>query len=199
MNTTTLFAELLVIGLHALVWIGILIISIVGYEEIDFEKLLSLNLALYLLGLAYIIAIIIDRISDTILISKDNRIRKENLASELPELLTMRYFVLSKSKEMFGQLQYIRSRLRIARASILNFTITAISGIVFVWFQLGNQNTQKQIILSIIIIIIATIIINQTYQAWVSLNKAYIASTTTAYLVLIQSDKENNNAKNAKA
>jgi hypothetical protein len=50
----------------------------------------------------------------------------------------MRFYILSKSSDVYEQLEYTRSRLRIARASILNFAFTTVAAALFIWFQLGK-------------------------------------------------------------
>ena len=76
MTTTTLFVELVVIGLHSILWIGLLVLTFAGYQNPAWEKLLTLNLAVPALGVTYVLGIVIDRLCDLACISKDHRLRK---------------------------------------------------------------------------------------------------------------------------
>ena len=73
MNTTNIFVELVVIGFHTLIGIGIIVLALVGYRNIETEKLLTINLALPVLAIAYIFGILIDRVSDRIFLARSCR------------------------------------------------------------------------------------------------------------------------------
>ena len=115
MNTTNIFVELVVIGFHALIGITIIVLGLVGYRNVGVEKFLTINLALPALALAYILGILIDRISDRMFIAQDYKMRPADSKEKLPSFLTMRFYILHKSNDIYAQLEYIRSRMRIAR------------------------------------------------------------------------------------
>ena len=120
MNTTNIFVELVVVGFHTLIWIGVLILAFVpGYRNLDLEKVLTVNLALPILAMAYILGILVDRITDSLFFAHDLKMRQiEHKQADLPSFLSMRYYILYKSNDIYAQLEYSRSRLRIARASV---------------------------------------------------------------------------------
>ena len=185
MNTTNIFVELVVIGFHSLFGIGIIVLALAGYRNLDTEKLLTINLALPVLALAYILGILIDRVSDRIFISQDYKMRPSGSKEDLPSFLTMRYYILHKSSDIYAQLEYIRSRLRIARASIFNFILLTIASLLFVWLQFGKSYpAQHLFIVSIIILIIGAVLTIASYQSWIGLVKSYSISTTRAYTLL---------------
>ena len=186
MNTTNIFVELVVIGFHALIWISIIILAMLGYRNLDIEKLLTINLALPILALAYILGILVDRISDSIFLSQDSKMKPNDKEADLPSsFLIMRYYILHKSSDIYAQLEYIRSRLRIARASIFNFVLTTIACLLFVWFQLGTLlPNQNLFVVSTITLIIGVILTIVSYQAWIGLVKTYSISTIRAYTLL---------------
>ncbi len=100
MNTTNIFVELVVVGFHALIWIGIIILALLGYRNIDVEKLLTINLALPILALAYILGILVDRISDSIFLFQDSKMKPVDKQENLPSsFLIMHYYILYKSLE----------------------------------------------------------------------------------------------------
>jgi hypothetical protein len=198
MNTTNIFVELVVVGFHTLIWIGIIVLALVGYQNLDLEKLLTVNLALPILAMTYILGILVDRVSDFMLISQDLKMRLTDKQMDLPSsFLTMRYYILHKSSDIYAQLEYIRSRLRIARASILNFALTTIAFLLFIWFQLGTLlSIQNLIVASVITLVIGVILTAASYQAWTGLIKSYSVSTTRAYTLL--RDEEIKNETNDK-
>jgi hypothetical protein len=46
MNTTNIFVELVVVGFHTLIWMGLIVLALVGHQNLDVEKLLTVNLAI---------------------------------------------------------------------------------------------------------------------------------------------------------
>jgi hypothetical protein len=185
MNTTNIFVELVVVGFHTLIWIGLIVLALVGYRNLDVEKLLTVNLALPILAMAYILGILIDRVSDSVFLPQDLKMRPIDKQADLPSFLTMRYYILHKSSDIYAQLEYTRSRLRIARASVFNFALTTIASLLFVWFQLGQFfSTPNLIVAGVITFVIGAILTFASYQSWMGLVKSYSISTIRAYMLL---------------
>ena len=185
MNTTNIFVELVVIGFHTLIGIAIIVLALVGYRNLDVEKLLTINLALPVLATAYILGILIDRVSDRIFIAQDYKMRPAGSEADLPSFLTMRYYILHKSSDIYAQLEYIRSRLRIIRASVFNFILMTTAALLFVYLQFGKSFTsQNLIIIYASILIVGAILTLASYQSWIGLVKSYSISTIRAYTLL---------------
>jgi hypothetical protein len=185
MNTTNIFVELVVIGLHTLIWVGLLVLSLVGYQNLDLEKVFTVNLALPILAVTYILGILVDRVSDMALGAQDDRLRSHFDFEGLPSFLSMRFYILNKSSDVYEHLEYARSRLRIARASILNFAFTTVASALFLWFQIGQALTTEQRVLACIAaIIIGALLTWISYQAWETLAKTHTNNTIKAYQVL---------------
>ena len=64
MATTNLFVELLVIGVGAACWVGLLILAAFGIEFTQSEVLNAYPVLMSLLAIAYLLGIITDRIAD---------------------------------------------------------------------------------------------------------------------------------------
>jgi len=185
MNTTSIFVELVVIGLHTAIWVGLIILTFTGHQSLDPEKLFTLNLALPILAITYILGILMDRASDMVLAAQDNRLRSQNDFRGLPSFLSMRFYILSKSSDVYEQLEYTRSRLRIARASVLNFAFTTIAAALFVWFQLGRALTaESRIMVCIAAALVGALLTWISYQSWTVLSQTYTNNTIQAYTVL---------------
>ena len=140
MNTTLLFAELLIIGLQASVWLFFMALVIFGVNW--FQFLTSVGLAdwqtvivVVALSVIYVIGIIIDRLADLAFTAWDKKMRNKFFPNAPFPIGVMR-FQLGKDNEYLNrQFEYTRSRMRISRASILNFALTTIFG-VWLIFQL---------------------------------------------------------------
>jgi hypothetical protein len=190
MNTTSIFVELLVIGFHTLTWIGLLIITIIGYR--------SINLALPILAMTYVLGVAIDRLSDMVFLPCDHRLRDKEKLKAFPEFLIMRFYILGKSKDIYAQLEYTRSRLRIMRAATLNFVALSVVSTFFVWFQLGNVfSLQTRVATCILVLVAGGLLAYISYKSWVVLTKTYIKNTIAAYRVL-QDITLTNSKKNPK-
>jgi hypothetical protein len=184
MNTTNIFVELVVVGFHTLIWIGLFALALFGFRTLDLEKLFTINLALPILAFTYILGILMDRVSDLLLDEQDGRLRNQYDFAGLPSFLDMRFFILSKSSDVYEQLEYARSRLRIARASIFNFALTTVAAVLLVWFQFGRALGDYQLIACIVAAAIGAGLTWVSYQAWEALSKTYTVNTMRAYRVL---------------
>jgi hypothetical protein len=193
MNTTNIFVELVVVGFHALIWIALMVVALVGYQNVDLEKLLSVNLALPILAMTYILGILVDRVADFIFIKQDTKMRPVDEDTNLPQsFLKMRYYILNKSSDIYAQLEYTRSRLRIARASVFNFALMTIAGLLFIWFQAGKFLSIRNLIISSVVTFLVGIILTYaSYQSWIGLIKSYSISTIRAYELLRDEDPKN--------
>lgn len=127
MSTTTLFVEILIIGLEALVWLAMaLSLRWDMYPMLDFLRInqaYSVLITPFLLALAYILGIIIDRAADSLY-----RPLRYSHKKDLPATVrAMRLRIMHASDGMAKFLEYQRSRLRIARATVLNLLVTLVA------------------------------------------------------------------------
>lgn len=121
MNTTLLFAEILIVGLQSGVWLIFLLFSVLGIDW--FQNISALLkdwqtvLLAILIPLLYVMGIIIDRFSDRIFENWNERTKKSVMGNEQLSLTIMR-FALGKDNEFLNQqIEYTRTKMRIARAS----------------------------------------------------------------------------------
>ena len=78
MKTTQIILEHLIAGVQATVWIALIILSVFGFDWIEF-KLFALQetlLTVVILSFVYPLGIIIDNLADTLLKKKEFKIRK---------------------------------------------------------------------------------------------------------------------------
>jgi hypothetical protein len=133
MSTTNVFAELLIIGIETLAWIALLIFSLWGHGWIDFAIFNNLVIAIPLAAAAYVLGIMMDRVSDGLLARADHAIRRKVLGERAAKSFSqLRSYVLAKSAYLSADLDYLRSRLRIMRSSAINFGFLALTGAAFI-------------------------------------------------------------------
>lgn len=121
MTTTQLFAELVVIGIGAGLWLS-LFGAAVTHHRIDqgLPRPESAVLVAFV-GVAYVLGIVIDRLAYSLLKPVEEADAQRTLtAAGLPDAPTVERYVLVRSTALGKQIQYNRSRLRICRAWVLN-------------------------------------------------------------------------------
>jgi hypothetical protein len=122
MTTTTIFAEILIIGLQATVWFAFGSAAVVDIQKIDMSVLKGWEglITLFVLAIAYTLGTVIDRVADSVFNPVDRRLRKRWIPSSYPQYGEMKLRIMSNNGEMERFLAYVRSRVRIARSTALN-------------------------------------------------------------------------------
>lgn len=120
MSTTALFVEILVAGIQALVWLAMLASARwdikPALEFLKAYKEYAALVATLVLALAYVIGIFIDRMADGFC-----RWFRYSSDQRLPESVgKIRLRIMKESEGMAKFLDYQRSKLRIARATVFN-------------------------------------------------------------------------------
>ncbi len=133
MSTTSLFVELIVIGVGVLLWLLLLAASIFGFSwPAEFDAVI-LVAAVPVLAVVYVLGIIWDRISDWIF----QRLWADDLRSayfdDLSAYYNARRTIITGSEPLSNLLEYGRSRLRICRGWTLNALAGAVALNVLVW------------------------------------------------------------------
>lgn len=130
MSTTSVFAELIVVGLGASVWIALLVSRIFGSDwTFNLGKLFNIAnvpTSIGLIALVYSIGIVVDEICDFASTPLAKRIRRaEGIPSEA-KAWKMQAEVQQGAPEAAKHLQYMRSRLRIVRAAVPNSLLSIV-------------------------------------------------------------------------
>lgn len=123
MATTTLYVELVIIGLETMLWITSLLVYLTDIKYIALigtflEKLPS---TILLLGILYILGLIIDRAADYLFSKTEEQIK---MAHGIESSSTILIWKKSGQDEYF---RFIRSKIRILRASSMNLPVITIS------------------------------------------------------------------------
>ncbi len=121
MRTTALFVELLVIGVGAYAWVGLVVALIFGLSTGALWQVAgSLPWAVPALGVIYLLGILTDRLADKVfaLFWADRERRKEFESAE--DYYRARDSVTAASERFSELFEYSRSRQRICRGWALN-------------------------------------------------------------------------------
>lgn len=152
MTSTAIFAEILVVGLQAMVWLVMLCLWIADLKGIPVGSIggrlgglkeWAALITTFVLGFAYTLGIIVDRLADSISTGIERRFFRQTKPGRTDEksgepVPIKRLLVMSKAPEITKFLEYIRSRMRIARSTSLNLLLTTIAAALlarhFSWF-----------------------------------------------------------------
>ncbi len=131
MTTTAIFAEILIIGLQASVWLALFVIWSFRVEvgRIDLSPLKdwSALITVFVVASAYTLGVAIDRLSDGLDGWADKKVREKRLPGSVRNYQKMRLRVMGLNNGVSAFIEYIRSRIRIARATVLNLVLILIS------------------------------------------------------------------------
>ncbi len=149
MNTTAVFVEILIIGLEAGVWVALLLADLFGTDWIAPAALRGWEDAALVAGLAtaYVFGIFVDRAADStygwILGTAWGRaLAGAGAPRSLEGHGNKRLYVMAKSDGIARFVDYQRSRLRIARATVFNVFLSLVFGLVFLIARVGAGTTR---------------------------------------------------------
>jgi 8-oxo-dGTP pyrophosphatase MutT (NUDIX family) len=177
--TTAVFAEIVVAGLGAETWISLLILSIFGSKWIDIGAVSGwvALITILVVAAAYVLGVLIDRVADTILVtSKLAFLLRRRPVDKPANIERMRMCLLSKDNAAARFLDYQRSRVRVARATLLNLLVLLP---VTVLFLLSQTNASALGVIAVAVIICAAVIV--TAVAYRGIEFAYMCRLSDAY------------------
>jgi hypothetical protein len=198
MSTTAVFAEILIIGIQATIWVVLLIMSFFGFAWIPTVSSSLENwivpTVVILFSLCYTLGIIIDRIADLLfLVMKPKGFflnsRWRRLAQEQAHSNT-HVAILLKDGHASTFFEYIRSRIRIVRATVVNLVFTLISTLILIVRQCPSLGCTSKTNLSLVVILIGISIIGIALLALGLLQITYDVRITQAEQELEQVKKK---------
>lgn len=134
MSTTDLYAELLITGTGAVIWLGFLVAAIVRPSLQDIVSNTSLLTLAPIIGIAYVLGIIVDRLGYSIFAGPEKRLLHRTFGKEPSSLFGDKTrFILAQSEELSRQMAYNRSRLRVCRSWSINFLLMAVTAGMWVY------------------------------------------------------------------
>jgi hypothetical protein len=135
MTTTNLFVELLVIGVGAACWVGLVIMGLFGIGWIEAGLLQNHSVLVLLLAVVYLLGIISDRLADYVFDKLFSGPLRARYFNEKREYQDARRLIFSLSDRLADMHDYGRTRIRICRGWAVNATLIALS----LNFFLSNQ------------------------------------------------------------
>lgn len=188
MATTAIFAEILIIGFQAIVWLALLSMTILGTPRIDLNLLKGWEtlIGLLVLAVAYTLGIVVDRVADSVFDRFDQRLRKDFVPASPPSVHEMRLQVLAESEGMAGFLNYARSRVRIARSTAFNLVLIIVTAVL--WIVTGPVGGSSKTTLLIFVVLVGVGVLSLTVFAWVRITKTYYLRVVQAYRIVRDKD-----------
>ena len=189
MFTTTVFAELMVIGFQSLVWISLFVLSFWGIERV--LKILhileeySLAFSLAFLSFTYTIGVIVERLAlacCALLSFKKAFMRIDRLVNTMYEGAEKYHLeVIAQEGRAVEKLEFNRIRIRIIRGTVFNVLLTIVALVVFVNKRVPAVNKGNLEHLAFVIGFLAFVVLNSflnlleiSYDIDLQLLKKYI-------------------------
>lgn len=185
MNTTPIVIEILIGGFQTTVWLALIILSIFGYEWIQLGTAERwLGLTIFIIVISYTLGILFDRLWNFLLHKPDEMIRNKYFSKS--ELYQLRVRIFAKSETMASFLDYIRSRMRIARASLCNFCLITASSLFFILIRLNHLDVFLKWKLLLFTGICGALLILLAFYAWKSITNTYYKQVSNIYKELFE-------------
>lgn len=210
MATTAVFAEILIIGLQALVWIALIAIAVVWPSRLPLYALEGWQslATIAALVVAYSLGILVDRASDTLLEPIERTLARRYLGAGtsasaalgeepvtrrrarkqkgdgLSNYTTMRLQIAMESQPVEKLLDYARSRLRIARATTVNLALVIATAILLLLTRPVLTGADRaRAIASLLLLGVPLVILS--YYAWHRISRIYYRRVGRAYEMIM--------------
>lgn len=191
MSTTQVFVELLITGFGGLIWMTIMVGVLCGLSlETIFTRTYPAFFILPISGIAYIVGILIDRIGYQVFMRLENRIGyrtfnapennedkpKKEAEAYLRPAITL---VMHHSGQLKEKINYTRTRLRLCRSWIVNFSCI---GLALALALLAGRDEKQNIILALLFL--SLFLSLASYFVWKRLALDYYIDIKTSYQML---------------
>ena len=120
MTTTHLFVELLVIGIGAFLALLLTVAGWLNWTPKAVSEWMALEVLFPVLAVVYVLGILVDRLADRLFDRLDRRHREEVFGSEKTPYFEARRTLVMDGENLWRDLEYVRSRLRICRGWAVN-------------------------------------------------------------------------------
>lgn len=186
MSTTLIFAELVIIGLEVALWLCILALNVFGYKWLQNIKVVQVTdwqalVMMGLLSLIYVLGILFDRVADSLFLRWDIRLRDKLLSGYAVPIGVMRFEVCKHNKHLNQQFEYTRSRMRIARASSLNFGLITLLIVIFIFTRLEGVSSAERWGYTAFTFLVGGLLTVVAIYAWYKLMVGYLTFVKANY------------------
>lgn len=176
MGTTLLFVELLITGVQASVWLVLVGVNIYGFGW--FQALSTLlkewqtPAAIVVLSFIYVLGIAVDRVADGVFSKLDIRIKDKEISNKNGlSVSVMRWTKGPCNEALEGHFQYMRSRIRVARASVVNLALITLLSVHAISNWVPPSSGQCAYIIQVFFLGLALVF--ATLFAWWKLEQSY--------------------------
>jgi hypothetical protein len=185
MNTTLIFAELFIIGLEGGIWLSFLVLSVLGLKDFD-SFLLDVKdwqvaIATIAIPLLYVFGIILDRLIDRLFKPLEQKIDRQVLGDLPVTVPVMRYSLGVQNDFLNQQLEYTRTRMRIARASTVNFMLISLTFTILLFTRVTDIPLESRWNYAAFIIILGILLSYAAFITWRLLVKGHLELNKTMY------------------
>ena len=199
MNTSLIFAELIIIGLEGSVWLALLFAGTFGVDAfagiLNLFKDWQLFIAAVLLALVYVVGVIIDRVADALFRKKEGKLDDEIVGDMPVSIPVMRFSLGTQNDFLNQQLEYTRTRMRIVRASTVNFLLIAASFVFFLLRQMTDLSAAQHWQYMIVAALAGAAFSYSSYRTWKSLIRAHLRLAKEMYDHQTKQEKKKSTVK----
>ena len=185
MNTSLVFAELIIIGFEGGIGLAILSATLFGPKKLSrflsyFEQW-ELLVVVVLLALTYVLGIIIDRFADSRFRKQEHKLDEEIVGGMPVSIPVMRFSLGTQNDFLNQQLEYTRMRMRIVRASTINSLLIAASTAAYLFFWLPDTSPTLRLKYIAGVLAAGVFFSYACFRAWKSLIRGHLRLAKTMY------------------
>ena len=189
MATTALFAEVLVVGLLALPWFTLTVLSLTRANLQTLPDVHGWDGLVLAVGLAfaYALGIVVDRLGDWAFERWDERLsqairRTESESATLPDRTELRFRLMGRAPStVLDFLDYARSRRRILRGVVVNSVLTLVTAFGAIAFSRINGTLAAPAAVLVILIAISAGLSVTAAFGWWHIGLMYYRRSLLAY------------------
>jgi hypothetical protein len=173
MSTTSLFVDLLIIGIQVAVWLLLLFLSLFGIHWIDLDKVKGweATIGVLLLPLVYPVGVFVDHLADSLLTRWRERIRAKHLKGEPRTVMDL--LMPAKDDKLSAYYDYLRIRIRISRSSAFNFAMIAVLFPIFAVVRLGSVAGVSSGFVAVAVALASAAVAGLALYTWVGLTHGF--------------------------
>ncbi len=171
MNMTNLFVEILISGFQTMIWLILLVLTIFGTSFLKLDTLQKIpSISILIIAFSYTFGVLFDRVWDALLKKEDKKIRGKYFKNN-NVFHKKRCILFSESKTNAEYLDYLRSRIRIVRATLFNFFLIFFISLIFI---VSHFSYMKYYFICVIFIGFCGIsFVSLSYYAWKKISNTY--------------------------
>jgi 8-oxo-dGTP pyrophosphatase MutT (NUDIX family) len=177
MVTTAVFAEIIVAGLQAATWITLVVLAVFGVGWADPAPLAdwAALVTLLVLAAAYMLGVMIDRMADNVVL-RLNRHLPPRPVDKPASVDEMRMTILARDDGVARFLDYQRSRMRIARVTLLNLLLLIPAVAAFLLLR-----TDAGILVAAVVVLTCLLCAVLALRVYRNIECAYISRLSEVY------------------